>query len=179
MRIFNRIVVILLLAALFALGVFVFLASISPFLNTSGAQGTDLQNLPPSLRPDGLRGAKRLPHEYRERQRGRCGRGRTDRRCDFGADIARPRTQAPDPRRVRMQQGTYITRSAVRDEATRATEHAAPVEREGQSSEETGGEGRRHGQRTRGRRYPGLQSRSGIGYSSTWVRWASRSATSR
>ena len=33
----------------------------------------------------------------------------------------------PTPRRVRMQQGTYITRSAVRDEATRATEEEHEV----------------------------------------------------
>src|SRR5918993_5535075 len=54
MRIFNRIVVILLLVGLFVLGVFVFLASISPSLNALGTQGTDLQNLPSYLRPDGL-----------------------------------------------------------------------------------------------------------------------------
>ena len=109
MRIFNRIVVILLLAALFALGVFVFLASISPFLNTSARRAPTSRTALLETRRS-RRGAKELPHEYRERQRGRCGRGRTDRRCDFGADIARPRTQAPDPGGCGCSRA-YITRT--------------------------------------------------------------------
>jgi translation initiation factor 1 (eIF-1/SUI1) len=128
MRIFNRIFVILLLAALFALGVFVFLASISPFLNTLGAQGTDLQNLPPSLRPDGLSAGLR---DYLTNiENGSVGA------VDavvlivvalLGLILLVLELKPPTPRRVRMQQGIYITRSAVRDEATRATEQEHEV----------------------------------------------------
>ncbi len=128
MRIFNRIVVILLLAGLFVLGVFVFLASISPILNALGAQGTDLQNLPTSLRPDVL--AAGLRNYLTNIENGSVSV------LDavvliavalLGLILLILEFKPPTPRRVRMQQGTYVTRSAVRDEATKATEQGYEV----------------------------------------------------
>ena len=128
MRIFNRIVVILLLAGLFVLGVFVFLASIGPFLNALGAQGTDLQNLPSSLRPDGLTAG--LRNYLTNTENGNVGV------LDavvliavalVGLILLVLELKPPTPRRVRMQQGTYLTQSAVRDEATKATEQKHEV----------------------------------------------------
>ena len=128
MKIFNRIVVILLLAGLFVLGVFVFLASISPFLNALGAQGTDLQNLPPSLRPDVL--AAGLRNYLTNIENGSVSV------LDavvliavalLGLILLILELKPPTPRRVRVQQGTYVTRSAVRDEATRAIEQEYEV----------------------------------------------------
>jgi hypothetical protein len=128
MRIFNMIVVILLLAALFALGVFVFLASISPLLSAFGAQGTDLQNLPPSLRPDGLSAG--LRNYLTNVENGNVSA------LDAIALVATAllglvlfvlELKPSAPRRVRMQQGTYVTRSAIRDEATRAAEEEHEV----------------------------------------------------
>lgn len=128
MRIFNRIVVILLLAALFALGVFVFLASISPFLNTLGAQGTDLQNLPPSLRPDGLSaGLRDYLTNIENGSVGAVDAVVLIAVAILGLILLVLELKPPTPRRVRMQQGTYITRSAVRDEVTRATEQEHEV----------------------------------------------------
>src|SRR5215218_1786819 len=141
MRIFNRIVVILLLAGLFVLGVFVFLASIGPFLNALGAQGTDLQNLPSSLRPDGLTAG--LRNYLTNTENGNVGV------LDavvliavalVGLILLVLELKPPTPRRVRMQQGTYLTQSAVRDEATKATE----TEPEGDQAKRKGkGKGRR------------------------------------
>src|SRR5829696_7650622 len=128
MRIFNRIVVILLLAGLFVLGVFVFLASIGPFLNALGAQGTDLQNLPSSLRPDGLTAG--LRNYLTNIENGNVGV------LDavvliavalVGLILLVLELKPPTPRRVRMQQGTYLTQSAVRGEATTATEQEHEV----------------------------------------------------
>ena len=128
MRIFNRVIVILLLAALFALGVFVFLASISPFLNTLGAQGTDLQNLPPSLRPDGISaGLRNYLTNVENGSVGVVDAVVLIAIALLGLILFVLELKPPTPRRVRMQQGTYITRSAVRDEATRATEEEHEV----------------------------------------------------
>src|SRR5918995_1228977 len=128
MRIFNRIVVILLLAALFALGVFVFLTSISPFLNTFGAQGTDLQNLPPSLRPDGLSaGLRDYLTNIENGSVGAVDAVVLIAVAILGLILLVLELKPPTPRRVRMQQGTYITQSAVRDEATKATEQKHEV----------------------------------------------------
>jgi hypothetical protein len=128
MRIVNRIIVILLLAGLFVLGVFVFLASISPFLNALGAQGTDLQNLPPSLRPDGLSAG--LRNYLTNIENGSVSV------LDavvlivialLGLILLILELKPPTPRRVRMQQGTFVTQRAVRDEATKATEQEHEV----------------------------------------------------
>ena len=128
MRIFNRIIIILLLAALFALGVFVLLASLSPFLNTLGAQGTDLQNLPPSLRPDGISaGLRNYLTNVENGSVGAVDAVVLIAIALLGLILFVLELKPPTPRRVRMQQGTYVTRSAVRDEATRATEQEHEV----------------------------------------------------
>src|SRR5215212_598420 len=123
MRIFNRIVVILLLAGLFVLGVFVFLASIGPFLNALGAQGPDLQNLPSSLRPDGLTAG--LRNYLTNTENGNV--GVLVAVVLVGLILLDLELKPPTPRRVRVQQGTYLTQSAVRDEATKATEQKHEV----------------------------------------------------
>ena len=128
MRIFNRIVVILLLAGLFVLGVFVFLASISPSLNALGAQGTNLQTLPSSLRPDGL--AAGLRYYLTNIENGNVGvldAVVLTAVALLGLILLVLELKPPTPRRVRMQQGTYVTQRAVRDEATKATEQEHEV----------------------------------------------------
>src|SRR5215204_4719190 len=130
MRIFNRIVVILLLAGLFVLGVFVFLASIGPFLNALGAQGTDLQNLPSSLRPDGLTAG--LRNYLTNTENGNVG----------------------------VLDAVVLVAVALVGLILLVLELKPPTPRR--------------------ERTPGSSSRrSGIGCSSTWIGWASRSATSR
>jgi uncharacterized alkaline shock family protein YloU len=118
----------LLLAALFTLGVFVFLASIGPLLSALGTQPTDLQNLPPSLRPDGISAG--LRNYLTNIENGSVGAEDTIALVAvalLGLILFILELKPPTPRRVRMQQGTYITRSAVRDEVTRATEQEHEV----------------------------------------------------
>jgi hypothetical protein len=128
MRIFNRIVVILLLVGLFVLGVFVFLASISPSLNALGTQGTDLQNLPSYLRPDGL--AAELRNYLTNIENGNVSVLEAvvlTAVALLGLILLVLELKPPTPRRVRMQQGTFVTQRAVRDEATKATEQEHEV----------------------------------------------------
>ncbi len=118
MRIFNRIVVTLLLAGLFVLGVFTVLYSF-------GAAGYRLEDLPATLRLDafyeGLSGFVRSL----EPQNGSINI------LDIatliiiallGLVLLVLELKPPSPRRVRMQQGTYVTRRAVENEAIEATE---------------------------------------------------------
>src|ERR687893_1512195 len=123
MRFFNRIVIILLLVALFALGVFVFLTSISPFLNTFGGQGTDLQNLPPSLRPDELSaGLRGYLTNIENGSVGALDALVLIAVALLGLILLIAELKPPTPRRVRMQRGTYITRGAVQSEVEAAVE---------------------------------------------------------
>jgi hypothetical protein len=120
-RIFNRIVIILLLAGLFILGVFTVLYSFD-------LAGYRLADLPRTLRLDdfysGLRGFV----------------GDVERGNLNALDIATLvvitllglvllvlELKPPAPRRVRMQQGTYITRGAVEDEVIAAAEQNPEV----------------------------------------------------
>ncbi len=121
MRIFNRIVIILLLAGLFVLGVFTVLYSFD-------LAGYRLADLPRTLRLDdfysGLRGFV-----------GDVERGNLNALdiatlvviALLGLVLLVLELKPPAPRRVRMQQGTYITRGAVEDEAIAAAEQNPEV----------------------------------------------------
>ncbi len=121
MRIFNRIVIILLLAGLFVLGVFTVLYSFD-------LAGYRLADLPRTLRLDdfysGLRGFV-----------GDVERGNLNALdiatlvviALLGLVLLVLELKPPAPRRVRMQQGTYITREAVEDEVIAAAEQNPEV----------------------------------------------------
>jgi hypothetical protein len=120
-RIFNRIVIILLLAGLFVLGVFTVLYSFD-------LAGYRLADLPRTLRLDdfysGLRGFV-----------GDVERGNLNALdiatlvviALLGLVLLVLELKPPAPRRVRMQQGTYITRGAVEDEVIAAAEQNPEV----------------------------------------------------
>lgn len=121
MRIFNRIIVVLLLAGLVALGI----ATVFYALDLAGYR---LANLPRAL---GLTGVVQSFSNFV---------GNVENRnlnpLDYvvlgaiallGLILLILEFKPPSPRRVRMQQGTYITRSAVRDEVVEATERNPEV----------------------------------------------------
>ena len=121
MRIFNRIILVLLLAGLVALG-------ISTVFYAFDLAGYRLANLPSAL---GLDGVVRSFGNFV----GNVESGNLNP-LDFvvlgaiallGLILPILELKPPTPRRVRMQQGTYITRSAVRDEVTTATERNSEV----------------------------------------------------
>ena len=121
MRIFNRIILILLLAALVALGI----ATVFYAFDLAGYR---LANVPRALGLDGL-------VQSVSRFVGNVEHGNLDA-LDYlvlaaiallGLILLILELKPPSPRRVRMQQGTYITRSAVRDEVSNATEQNTEV----------------------------------------------------
>jgi hypothetical protein len=121
MWVFNRIIVILLLAGLFALG----LSAVVHSLNVGDYR---LAELPTAL---GLEGIYQGIEGYvRNIEEGRL------IPIDFvvlggiaivGLVLLILELKPPRPRRVRMQQGTYTTRSAVENEATAAVEQDPQV----------------------------------------------------
>src|ERR687885_1371530 len=123
MRIFNRIVVTLLLAGLFVLGVFTMLYSL-------GIAGYQLEDLPDTLRLNEFyEGLSRFLRNL-EPENGSLNV------LDIatlifiallGLVLLIFELKPPAPRRVRMQQGTYVTRRAVEDEATEAAEQNLEV----------------------------------------------------
>lgn len=121
MRIFNRIVLVLLLAALVALGI----ATVFYAFDLAGYR---LANVPRALGLDGF--AQSLSRFVGNVERGNLNP------LDYvvlgaiallGLILLLLELKPPSPRRVRMQQGTYITRSAVKDEVTNATERNPEV----------------------------------------------------
>ncbi len=116
MRIFNRIIVVLLLAALVALGIAVVFYALD-------LAGYRLANLPRALGLDGL--AQSLSRFVGNVENGNLNP------LDYvvlgaiallGLILLILELKPPSPRKVSMQRGTYITRSAVRDEVIAATE---------------------------------------------------------
>jgi hypothetical protein len=121
MKIFNRIAVILLLAGLFLLGVYTVvysfdllgyrLADLAGTLNLpgiySGIQGfvSRVENGSPSLADVAVLVLLAL----------------------IGLILLLLELKPPSPKHVRMQRGAYITRDAVKEEATRAAEQAPNV----------------------------------------------------
>jgi len=121
MRIFNRIIVVLLLAGLVALGI----TAVFYALDLAGYR---LANLPRALGLTGL--AQSLSNFVGNVEDGNLNP------LDYvvlgaiallGLILLILEFKPPSPRRVRMQQGTYITRSAVRDEVVEATERNPEV----------------------------------------------------
>src|SRR5215213_4474432 len=117
MTVFNRIVVILLLAGLFILGV-------STVLYSFDIGGHRLADLPDTLGLNGSYEALRIYVENIES-------GSALILVDFvvlvfvallGLVLLVLELKPPAPRRVRMQEGTYITRRTVEDEAIDAVE---------------------------------------------------------
>jgi hypothetical protein len=123
MRIFNRIVVILLLAGLFVLGVFTVLYSF-------GIAGYRLEDLPATLRLNEFYEGSSGFVRSLEPQNGNINV------LDIatlivvallGLVLLVLELKPPAPRRVRMQRGTYVTRRAVEDEAAEAAEQNLEV----------------------------------------------------
>ena len=116
MRIFNKLIVVLLLSGLVALG-------ISTVFYAFDLAGYRLANVPRTLGLTGL--AQSLSSFVGNVE------NRSLQPLDylvlgaialFGLILLILELKPPSPRRVRMQQGTYITRSAVRDEVVEAAE---------------------------------------------------------
>src|SRR5919199_677752 len=121
MRIFNRIVIILLLAGLFVLGLFMVLYSFD-------IANYRLADLPAILKLNDLHAG--LTDVVRTLENG------TLNALDIatlviiallGLVLLILELKPPTPRRVRMQQGTYITRRAVENEAIEAVEQNLEV----------------------------------------------------
>ncbi len=122
MRVFNRIVVILLLAGLFALGV-------ATVLYSFDIGEHRLEDLPRTLGLDGFYEGLRIYVQNIES-------GSRLILVDFivlagiallGLVLLILELKPPAPRRVRMHEGTYITRRAVEDEAAEAVEQDPEV----------------------------------------------------
>ncbi|MDQ3891839.1 MAG: alkaline shock response membrane anchor protein AmaP [Actinomycetota bacterium] len=121
MRIFNRIVIILLLAGLFVLGVFTVLYSFD-------LAGYRLADLPRTLRLDDFyRGLRGFVGDVERGNLNALDIATLVVIALLGLVLLVLELKPPAPRRVRMQQGTYITRGAVEDEAIAAAEQNPEV----------------------------------------------------
>ena len=121
MRIFNRIVVILLFAGLFVLGVFTVLYSFD-------LAGYRLADLPRTLRLDDFyRGLRGFVGDVERGNLNALDIATLVVIALLGLVLLVLELKPPAPRRVRMQQGTYITRGAVEDEAIAAAEQNPEV----------------------------------------------------
>ncbi len=121
MRIFNRIVVILLLAGLFVLGGFTVLYSFD-------IGGYRLADLPSTLGLSNLyEGLRAFVGDVESGDLNVLNVATLVVIALLGLVLLIFELKPPAPRRVRMQRGTYITRSAVRDEANMATEQNPDV----------------------------------------------------
>ncbi len=117
MRIFNRIVIILLLAGLFVLGVLAMLYSV-------GVAGYRLAELPLDTFSQNLIRAVRNVETGNLHVLDVSGLVII---ALLGLVLLVFELKPPAPRRVRMQQGTYITRRAVENEAIEAVEQSPEV----------------------------------------------------
>jgi hypothetical protein len=120
-RIFNRIVIILLLAGLFVLGVFTVLYSFD-------LAGYRLADLPRTLRLDDFyRGLRGFVGDVERGNLNALDIATLVVIALLGLVLLVLELKPPAPRRVRMQQGTYITRGAVEDEVIAAAEQNPEV----------------------------------------------------
>jgi hypothetical protein len=120
-RIFNRIVIILLLAGLFVLGVFTVLYSFD-------LAGYRLADLPRMLRLDDFyRGLRGFVGDVERGNLNALDIATLVVIALLGLVLLVLELKPPAPRKVRMQQGTYITRGAVEDEAIAAAEQNPEV----------------------------------------------------
>jgi uncharacterized alkaline shock family protein YloU len=121
MRIFNRIIVVLLLAALVALGI----ATVFYAFDLAGYR---LANLPRVLGLDGFaQSLSSFVNNVENRNLNPLDYVVLGAIALLGLILLIMEFKPPTPRRVRMQQGTYITRRAVRDEVVEATERNSEV----------------------------------------------------
>lgn len=121
MRIFNRIIVVLLLAALVALGI----ATVFYAFDLAGYR---LANLPRVLGLDGFaQSLSSFVNNVENRNLNPLDYVVLGGIALLGLILLIMEFKPPTPRRVRMQQGTYITRRAVRDEVVEATERNSEV----------------------------------------------------
>ena len=121
MRIFNRIIVVLLLAGLVALGI----AAIFYALDLAGYR---LANVPRLLGLDGFaRSLSSFVGNVENRNLNPLDYVVLGAIALLGLILLFLELKPPTPRRVRMQEGTYISRSAVRDEVVSATERNPEV----------------------------------------------------
>ena len=121
MRIFNRIIVVLLLAGLVALGI----TAVFYALDLAGYR---LANLPRALGLTGIvQSFSNFVGNVENRNLNPLDYVVLGAIALLGLILLILEFKPPSPRRVRMQQGTYITRNAVRDEVVEATERNPEV----------------------------------------------------
>ena len=121
MRIFNRIILILLLAALVALGI----ATVFYAFDLAGYR---LANVPRALGLDGLvQSVSRFVGNVENRNLNPLDYVVLGALALLGLILLILELKPASPRRVSMQQGTYITRRAVKDEVTSAAEQNSEV----------------------------------------------------
>ena len=121
MRIFNRVVVILLLAGLFLLGLFTVLYAFD-------IAGYRLADLPRTLELDGLyQGSRNFVEEVESGTLNVLEVTTLVLIALLGLVLLIFELKPPSPRRVRMRQGTYIARSAVKNEVATAIEQNPEV----------------------------------------------------
>jgi hypothetical protein len=121
MRVFNRIVMILLFAGLFVLGVYTVVYSLNLF-------GYSLDNLPRALGLSGFyRGLESFVRDVEDGSLSVLTVFVLVALAVLGLILLIAELKPPAPRRVRMRSGTYVTRGAVADEVVAAAERTPGV----------------------------------------------------
>jgi hypothetical protein len=121
MRVFNRIVMILLFAGLFVLGVYTVVYSFNLF-------GYSLENLPRALGLSGFyRGLESLVRGIESGSLSVITVFVLVALAVLGLILLIAELKPAAPRRVRMRSGTYVTRGAVADEVVTAAEQTPDV----------------------------------------------------
>ena len=121
MRVFNRIVMILLFAGLFVLGVYMVVYGLNLF-------GYRLEDLPRALGLSGLyRGLETFAQNVENGSLSVLSVILLVAVAVLGLILLIAELKPPAPRRVRMHSGTYITRGAVADEVVEAAERTPGV----------------------------------------------------
>jgi hypothetical protein len=121
MRVFNRIVMILLFAGLFVLGVYMVVYSLNLF-------GYRLEDIPRALGLSGLyRSLETFVQNVENGSLSVLSVTLLVAVAVLGLILLIAELKPPAPRRVRMHSGTYITRGAVADEIVEAAERTPGV----------------------------------------------------
>jgi hypothetical protein len=121
MRVFNRIVMILLFAGLFVLGVYMVVYSLNLF-------GYRLEDIPRALGLSGLyRSLETFVQNVENGSLSVLSVILLVAIAVLGLILLIAELKPPAPRRVRMHSGTYITRGAVADEVVEAAERTPSV----------------------------------------------------
>ena len=121
MRVFNRIVMILLLAGLFVLGVYTLVYSLNLF-------GYRLEDIPRAIGLSGLyRGLETFVGNVEDGSLSVLTVILLVAVAVLGLVLLIAELKPPAPRRVRMHSGTYISRGAVADEVVEAAERTPGV----------------------------------------------------